>query len=335
MLGYIEPMDYFLWPWTILILPLPWVVRFFARRFRPAKASYILDALYVPFFDRIAGLAKTRQPISLISKNICLITAWCLLVIAGMRPFRYETDMPNHHEARNIMLAIDLSGSMAQQDFHVNGTPVTRIQVVKDVVQDFVNRRGGDRLGLVIFGSSAHTLAPLSSDMKTLEDLFQDVDLGIAGEKTAIGDALALAVQDTAKVPEGKKAIILLSDGFNNAGAVSIPQAISLAKKQGIIVYTVGIGTTQRKIKNVWDLFGSGNYSWDEKTLRQIAEGTDGHYFYAETTEDLQGVYRKIDRMETTSVEGISIRPRRDLFYYPAAAALLFWFLAQRRRRSK
>ena len=328
-------MDYFLWPWTALILPLPWVVRFFSRRFKPAKVSYILDALYVPFFDRIAGIARKRQPISMIGKNLCLIAAWILLVLAGMRPARYETDLPNQHEARNIMLAIDLSGSMAQQDFEINGIPVTRIQVVKDVVQDFVARRGGDRLGLVIFGDSAHTLAPLSSDMKTLEDLFHDVDLGIAGEKTAIGDALALAVQDTAKVPEGKKAIILLSDGFSNAGAVTIPQAISLAQKQKIVVYTVGIGTTQRKIKNIWGLFGSGNYSWDEKTLRQIAQGTGGHYFYAKTTEDLKDVYHKIDMMETTSVEGISIRPLRDLFYYPAAAALLFWFLAQRRRRSK
>jgi len=235
------------------------------------------------------------------------------------------------------MLTIDLSTSMMRKDFDLNGHSISRIDIVKNVVRDFIIKRTGDRLGMVVFGTTAHTLAPLSQDMKTLDELFADVDLGIAGEKTAIGDALAVAVQDTAKVPEGKKIIILLSDGFSNAGVISVPQAIELAKKQKIAVYTIGIGSSNTQNSGPIDklLGGGNNYTWDEQTLRMIAKETGGQYFRAQSTKDLVSVYRKIDRLETTKVDSPLARPKRELFYYPLALGLLFWFFAGRNRRHK
>ena len=292
------------------------------------------DALRVPFFGRIKALAHTNRPVSTRLISVFLILAWMCLILAGMRPFRYEDTIPVPQEARNIMLAIDFSTSMARKDFDLLGQPVSRIDVVKSVVRDFITKRVGDRLGLVVFGSAAYTLAPLSLDMQTLGDLFEDVGLGVAGEQTAIGDALALAVQDTAKVPVGKKVIILLSDGFNNAGSISVSQATELAKAHQIAVYTIGIGGPRKNKTNLFGLITEDvTYNWDERALKRIASETGGRYFRAESTSDLTEVYRKIDQLETTDSEGRVVRPRKELFFYPLLAGLVFWTLAQYKRR--
>ena len=328
-------MDYFLWPFIAALLPLPWLVQVISARLSDRKTANQTDALKVPFYGRLAPLAHTIRPPSARMQSLFLILAWIGLILAGMRPVRFDDELPLPQEARNIMLTIDLSTSMARKDFNDSGLAVSRIQVVKEVVHDFITKRTGDRLGLVVFGSTAHTLAPLSQDMKTLDELFIDVDLGIAGEQTAIGDALALAVQDTAKIPEGKKVIILLSDGYSNAGVITVDQAIELAQKQNISVYTIGIGS-KRTGGGLFGLAGEDDqYTWDEKTLKKIATETNGRYFSAQSVKDLKEVYQKIDQLETMDADGLSVRPRRELFYYPLGFALLFWFLSQRRRRSK
>ncbi|MBQ7412778.1 MAG: VWA domain-containing protein [Alphaproteobacteria bacterium] len=328
--------EIFLWPWVACILPLPILVRWVSARMSSRRTDNRTDALRVPFFHRVSGLARTVNPISSTVQSAFLAVAWICLVIAGMRPVHYITDVPIPHDARNIMLAIDLSTSMAEQDLSASGLPISRIDVVKAVVRDFIAKRAGDRLGMVVFGTTAHTLAPLSQDMKTLDDLFADVDLGIAGEQTAIGDALALSVQDTAKVPEGKKIIILLSDGYSNAGSVSVSEAIELARKQNIAVYTIGIGSTNVRQSSLFGLVPGDNiYTWDERTLRKIADDTGGQYFQAQSADDLVEVYRKIDRLETTTLDGLLVRPLWELFYYPLMAALFFWGLACYKRRAK
>ena len=329
-------MENFVWPFVAFILPLPLLVWFVSMHLQNRNIYNRSDALRVPFFDRIEGLAHTRKPVGTKIRFLLLSLAWIALVIAGMRPFYYSEDLPMWHEARNIMLTIDMSTSMAKKDFDLRGRAISRIEIVKNVVRDFMTKRAGDRLGLVIFGTTAHTLAPLSQDMKTLDELFADVDLGVAGEQTAIGDALALAVQDTAKIPEGKKIIILLSDGYSNAGVVTIQQAIELAQKQKIAVYTIGIGATQKKSGNFLDsIFGGNTYSWDEQTLSTVAKETGGKYFRAQSTDDLISVYKKIDQLETTKIDSPLARPKQEFFYYPLGIALFFWMLAGRRRRSK
>ena len=329
-------MEQFVWPFVALMLPLPIVVWFLSVHLPIRQARAKADALKVPFFDRVSEMGHSYRPPAHRLKLFLLSLAWICFVVAGMRPMKYDDALPSWHEARNIMLTIDLSTSMAKKDFNLNGVTISRIDIVKNVVRDFIIKRSGDRLGMVVFGTTAHTLAPLSQDMQTLDELFADVDLGIAGEQTAIGDALAVAVQDTAKVPEGKKIIILLSDGYSNAGVISVKQAIDLAKKQKIAVYTIGIGTSNSpKAGPIDKLLGGANYTWDEQTLRTIAKETGGLYFRAESTDDLVSVYRKIDRLETPHVDSPLARPKKELFYYPLGLGLLLWFFAGRNRRHK
>lgn len=327
-------MDFFVWPFVAFILPLPLLVWLVFPHIHMTGKNIVSDALRVPFFNRIARETHSKHLSSGKIIVLPMVFAWLCFILAAMRPVRYENDLPAFHEARNIMMSIDLSTSMAREDFDVNGSPISRIAVVKSVVHDFIAKRQGDRLGMVIFGSRAYTLAPLSQDLRTLDELFADVNLGIAGEQTAIGDALALAVQDVAKIPKGKKVIILLSDGYSNAGTVLVSEAIELAKKQGISVYTIGIGAARKnKTTLMGFLSGDSNLNWDEKTLKKIADETKGRYFRANSTKDLVEVYREIDRLETMTVENKGAKPKRELFYYPLMIGLVFWLLAQRKRR--
>ena len=327
-------MDFFVWPFVAFILPLPLLVWLVFPHIHLTGSNIVSDALRVPFFNRVKGVSHTRHLSSGKMIVLPMILAWVCFVLAAMRPVRYENGLPAFHEARNMMLAIDLSTSMAEKDFNVNGSPVSRIAVVKSVVHDFITKRQGDRLGMVIFGTRAYTLAPLSLDLRTLDELFADVDLGIAGKQTAIGDALALAVQDVAKVSKGKKVIILLSDGYSNAGTIMVSEAIELAKKQGISVYTIGIGAVNKNKTTLLGLLsGADNLNWDEKTLKKIADETGARYFRAKSTKDLVDVYREIDRLETMTVENKGLKPKRELFYYPLLVGLAFWLLAQRKRR--
>ena len=326
-------MDFFVWPFVAFVLPLPLLIWLVFPHIHKMGKNIISDALRVPFFDRVSNLAHHRRLASGKLIAIPMVLAWMCFVVAAMRPVRYEDELPAFHEARNIMLAIDLSTSMARKDFDINGLSVPRIDVVKNVVHDFINKRSGDRLGMVIFGSNAYTLAPLSQDLKTLDELFRDVNLGIAGEQTAIGDALALAVQDIAKIPKGKKVIILMSDGYNNAGSLLVSQAIKLAKNQDIQVYTIGIGSATQNKSSFFGLLGNENTGWDEMTLKKIAKETGGKYFRAQSTKDLVDVYREIDRLETITVENQGFKPKRELFYYPLLAGLVFWLSAQRKRK--
>ena len=233
----IRMMEMFLWPEMIALVALPIVVRWLLPSVKQGKTSGISGgALRVPFFTEVAVFGAQVVPGNNRVSKWLLSLMWLCFVLAMMRPTIYDraTELPR--EARNIMLAVDVSESMAQQDFDVAGRPVSRLAMVRDVVGDFIQKREGDRIGLVVFGSEAHLLAPLSRDRKALASLFADVGIGVAGGQTAIGDALAQAVRGTDAVPADKKVIILLSDGYNNAGVIPVQQAVELAQKQNIKV---------------------------------------------------------------------------------------------------
>ncbi len=327
-------MEYFLWPFMLLILPLPWLVRIFSAYLKKSSLDNSANALRVPFFDRVVAFGSVLTPPNPRTIRSLLILSWLGFVVAAMRPVTYDTTIEMPREARNIMLAIDVSGSMGERDFDVNGQPISRLNLVKNVVSDFISKRTGDRLGLIVFGSEAHTLAPLSSDLKTLSVLFSDVGIGIAGEQTAIGDALALAVEDTAKVPADKKVIILLSDGYNNAGVIPVKQAIELAQKQKITVYTIGIASDQSATSDFWGMLPiQTGPNLDEKMLTAIAQETGGRYFRAKSTQDLISVYQMIEKMEMTPIEDEMTRPRVELFYIPLLFGLVCWVMAWLKRR--
>lgn len=330
---YIIGMDIFMWPGMILLIGLPWLI----RRILPPVAdegatAWGGGALRVPFFTEAAMFgARVAGGVSRGMRGL-LIAMWLCFVAAAMRPVIYDGGAVVPREARNIMLAVDVSESMAQQDFDMAGQPVSRLAMVRDVVGDFIRQRAGDRIGLVIFGSEAHLLAPLSRDRKALAALFADVGIGAAGGQTAIGDALAQAVRGTVAVPADKKVVILLSDGYNNAGVVSVAQAIDLARKQQIKVYTVGIGSDRQVVTDFFGVAAMPGVDLDEALLQQIATETGGRYFRAKSAADLREIYTEVDRLEALPDEADPVRPRREMFWLPLLVGMGLWAIAVGRR---
>lgn len=321
-------MSIFLWPWAVLFIFLP----FLARKILPARVgskNAIPMALRVPFCNRLSSFLMAGQPQSNRKIAWMLWLSWIAFVVACMRPVVFDQPLELPYRARNIMLAIDVSGSMAEQDFDVNGRPVTRLMMVKKMADDFIQKRSEDNLGLVVFGSQAYLYAPLSYDKKTLRSLFGEVGIGIAGEQTAIGDALAQAVKGVVSAPADSRIVILLSDGYANAGVIQVEEAVKLAQKQNVKVYTIGIGSNEQLVRSFFGTMAiNPSLNLDEKTLMQIASQTGGQYFRAKTTAELQEIYNIIDALEKTDSDAYAVRPRHELFYIPLIISMILLLLS-------
>ncbi len=232
------------------------------------------------------------------------------------------TELPE--TGRNLILAADLSGSMESPDLDIGGEQVTRLDVVKKVAGAFIERRQGDRVGLILFGSQAYLQAPLTFDRTTVRHLLDQAMIGIAGRETAIGDAIGLAIKRLRQAPEGMAVLILLTDGANTAGRVPPRQAADLAAQAGLKIYTIGIGAERMRVRG---LFGSRTVNpsadLDEEMLTYIADTTGGHYFRARDLEALQAVYRQIDTLEPAAGGSRVVRPITSLYPWPLGAALL------------
>lgn len=321
-------MYQFVWPFVFILLPLPLILRqLLGNSHSNVQAN--AGALNVPFFDRLQKLGYQQGKSQTSISPFLWTLVWILFVVAAARPVWIGEPILLEKEARNIVLTLDVSGSMEEQDFDIKGQPLTRLEMVKQLAEDFIQRRKGDNLGLVIFGSEAYTYAPLSPDTKTLTGLMDEIGIGIAGNQTAMGDALALAVQTAASVPEKARIVILMSDGFANAGVVQVKEALQIAQKANVKVYTVGIGSDRKTIQ---DFFGfvqiNPSLDLDEETLRQVAKETGGQYFRAKTSADLKKIYELIDELETTQIEETTIRPRKEMAYYFVLAGLGLWLLS-------
>ena len=321
-------MYQFVWPIVFALLPLPLILRQVLRG--SSNASNLNeDALKVPFFTRLQNLKATSVHSGRFISPLIWSLIWILFVIAAARPVWIGDPIVLEKEARNIVLTLDVSGSMEEEDFDINGQPLTRLEMVKRLAEDFIQKRRGDNLGLVIFGSEAYTYAPLSPDTKTLTGLMDEIGIGIAGTQTAMGDALALATQTAVSVPENARIVILMSDGYANAGVVQVEEAIQIAKNANVKVYTIGIGSDKQTIQ---DFLGfvqiDASLDLDEDTLRHIAQETGGQYFRAKTSADLAKIYQLIDDLETTKADETTIRPRKEMAYYFILLGLGLWFIA-------
>jgi Ca-activated chloride channel family protein len=303
-------------PWVLAALPLPWLVR---RLTPPARERG--GALRVPFFRALAeasaqGFASSRRGVVVAAAKVL---SWALLVVAAAQPQWIGPPQAIPTEGRDLMLALDLSESMRTRDFEVRGRAVDRFAVVRAVARDFTLQRTGDRVGLVLFGTRAFLQAPLTPDLATVAKLLEESEVGLAGEATAIGDALGLAVKHLHERPEGERVLVLLSDGESNAGVLDPKRAAELARDAGVRVYTIGVGTgSQLPPSRRRGVRAAGA---DEATLREIASTTNGRYFRADDTESLVGVYREIDALEPTKGDPATVRPVRALFPWPLGAA--------------
>lgn len=310
------------WPWALLALPLPILI----NRYLPETSSLQDAGLRVPSFGGFAVLADRSHAEQLLSWKMWLaVIAWTLLVIAAARPERIGDELEVPVSGRNLMLAVDLSGSMDQKDFELGARRVDRLTATKAVASDFISRREGDRIGLILFGERAYLQVPLTLDRETVKVLLFEAFIGLAGEKTAIGDAITLAVKRIHELEEdpGEQVLVLLTDGANTAGEVQPMKAAELAQQVGLRIYTIGIGAEQLEVSSL--IGGSRNINpsadLDEETLTGIAELTGGRYFRAKDTAGLQDIYRLVDELEPVEEPEAGFRPVKSLYYLPLAGA--------------
>jgi len=309
--------------WALLLLPLPWLV----YRFAKPVASPPQAGIYVPFADDLrlashvgdAATAHHRWWIVLAS------LAWILLVLAVARPQWLGDPVAVSRSGRDVMLAVDLSGSMQIQDFEMNGKPIDRLTATKKIAGDFIQRRVGDRIGLILFGTQAYLQAPLTFDRTTVNQLLQESVIGLAGKKTAIGDAIGLAVKRLKDQKDiSKLVLILLTDGVNTAGQLTPEEGIALAKRIGLKIYTIGIGASAMEVQS---FFGSQRVNpsadLDETMLKDMAHETGGQYFRAHDTNELRKVYAAIDKLEPVKGDEQTYRPTEALFMYPLGMAMM------------
>jgi len=274
----------FEWPWLFLALPLPWLVR---RLFAPATPA-IAGALRVPFFDELAASAP-QFPLTTTHRLLWLAAlTWVSLITAAARPQWLGAPQAVPMSGRDIMLAVDLSRSMQQTDFEVLGEVIDRLTAVKRVAENFIDRRHGDRVGLILFGERAYLQAPLTFDRATVKTLLDESAIGLAGDATAIGDAIGIAVKRLRGNHTQNRVLVLLTDGANTAGQIAPLKAAELAAKAGLRIHTIGIGADREHVRQ---LFGGYRFNpkldLDETTLRAIADATGGRYFRARDNNEL------------------------------------------------
>ncbi|MEM6511555.1 MAG: VWA domain-containing protein [Pseudomonadota bacterium] len=313
----------FAWPWVLLALPLPFLIR------RLMSEADVADeaGLKVPAlsqFDVLRDRAAREQLLDW--RAWVAMLAWILLVVAAARPERVGDELDVPVSGRNLMLAVDLSGSMDQKDFKLGNRNVDRLTATKAVASDFISRREGDRIGLILFGERAYLQVPLTLDRETVKILLLEAFIGLAGEKTAIGDAITLAVKRIydQEADADEQVLVLLTDGANTAGEIEPLKAAELASQIGLRIYTIGIGADAMTINTLTGRRTSVNPSadLDEETLTAIADMTGGRYFRATDTATLQDIYRLVDELEPVEEPESGFRPVKSMYYWPLGAAL-------------
>lgn len=308
----------FLWPWLLVLLPLPFLLR---QRQAPVAQN---EAVRLPP-DVAAALAEeqTSSGPKTGLHNVLYWLIWCCLLISAAQPqWKYGSPLTSA-SGRSLMLVMDLSGSMERRDFILDGQTMNRLEVVKAIAGDFIVQRDGDRLGLVLFGDEAFIASPLSFDLIAVRHALNESAIGMAGRTTALGDALGLALVKMRDDSAGERAVILLTDGTHNAGNADPLSAAELAADWGIRVYTIGLGS-----HSMTDAIEGQDPSAELDTwmLKAIAQKAGGQYFRADSSDALKAIYEEIDKLEEGEFDAPSLQQRRDirhLFLLTALLALL------------
>ncbi len=307
-----------LWPWMLVLLPVPWIYRR-AREPAPDQTPALRTAVFGQSLDTDSNVLATKHWLRL----VLLIAAWLSLILAAARPTWIGDPVTLPTSGRDLMMAVDISRSMEQEDMLLGNSRVPRIEAVKNVVSEFVQRRGGDRLGLILFGSKPYLQTPLTFDRATMNQQLQEAQTGFAGPQTAIGDAIGLAVKRLKERPRDHRVLILLTDGANTAGEVPPLEAAQLAARENIKIYTIGMGADFMIVRDL--LFNrriNPSADLDEKTLQAIADQTGGRYFRAHDPQELSAIYRQLDLLEPVEQEAETLRPSKSLFHWPLTLAL-------------
>jgi len=306
-------------PWLLLLIPLPWLI----RRLLPVHHKS-REAVRVPFMQRLSlSLNQQADEKSVTSKRpksqwLMLCTAWLCLVAAIARPQWLEQPIIKELPMRDLLVAVDLSGSMETRDFtDEEGNTVDRLTAVKQVLDTFLARRDGDRVGLILFGSAAFVQAPFTDDLDVVRELLGEAQIRMLGPRTMLGDAIGLAINQFERSEVEDRVLIVLTDGNDTGSLIPPDRAAEIASDNGVVIYTIAIG----------DPAAVGEQALDEKTLSGIAMKTGGGYFHANDREELAVIYDHLDELNPRQVETQSYRPLKDLYTWPLMVSLLLTLL--------
>ena len=323
----------FLFPWAFLLLPLPLLF----RRYLPAAAASG-SALAVPLFEYQEFSIQANQSKRHQWAKSLLTIVWIGLVLAASRPVWTEDPVTRSESGRDLILAVDISGSMGEADMLIDASPASRIDALKLVVGRFIDRREGDRIGLILFGTNAYTFVPLTFDLGTLNELLQDVSTGLAGRRTAIGDAIGLAVRTMREQETEHKVLILVTDGSNTAGFGDPVQAALAARQEGLTIYTIGVGSDAEALGKIYGTQAiPPGTALNEALLKTVARVTQGEYFRAVDSVSLENIYQSLDQLEPVEYQHQSYQPRMERFHWallPSIVILLFYLCLVSARRS-
>jgi len=320
----------FAWPWMGLLLLVPvgmWLLNH-NRAYTSTDTRERNTTLLHPELHNLQAAFHTQRPTITIGTRVyylLLTLLWVGLVTALMRPQWLEPHTEERSEGYDLMLAVDTSHSMDAMDFTVAGSQVSRMQVVKGVIGRFIEGRRDDRVGLIIFGSRAFVLSPLTLDREAVRHLLDDLVPGIAGDGTAMGDAIGLGVKKLRERPPGSRVLVLIADGENTAGTIPPLVAAQLAAREGIRIYAIGVGSDQKDVPIMENgrLITRDDLGFDEAVMRKIAETTDGAYFRGTDTSALESIYRRIDELEKSRAESRTVMIPHPLYRWPLGLALL------------
>ncbi|MFI3241475.1 MAG: VWA domain-containing protein [Alphaproteobacteria bacterium] len=312
--------------WVLVFLPL------IIQHILPQKKESLGASLRIPFLKDLQSLGSGQGGVkSGSSKFFYMFIIWAFLVLALMRPVIKSEPIKINSESRNVVMIMDISPSMQERDFVYNARRQDRLTGVKNIASQFIKNRTGDKVGLVLFATRAYLQSPITYDTKSVIDILSKTEAGMAGESTAIGDALGLGLKYLKDEPDkDKKVMILLTDGESNDGFISVAQATQMAQEEGVKIYTIGVGNQENFMNSIF-----GSQGFDEKSLKQIADLTKGRYFKASSANELARAYQEIDKLEPIDNEDKILVLTKEMFYIPALMALvlsvLFMVLYQRR----
>jgi len=307
----------FVYLWIFFLLPLPLLIRYLLKE---KQINY--TQVWIPLAE---GLSESHAPSQrTYLKSIVPWLAWLLLLTALARPVWFGDPIRLQQQSRDMMISLDLSGSMQEVDMPLNGQTVDRLTLLKNLLKTFIQQRQGDRLGLILFADHAYLQTPLTFDLKTIQQMVNESEIGLAGTNTAIGESIAMAIKRFVENKNEQRVLILISDGANNAGSIEPIQAAKQAAKNNITIYTIGIGAEQMIKRGI---FGNQRINpsadLDEKALTEIATLTGGKYFRARNQTELQNIYQTLNQLEPIDSDSIVFRPEKDLFYWPLSTALI------------
>ena len=320
----------FAWPWIFALLPLPWLMRILL----PAADSGE-PALKVSFLGDLEQLARRRARANLPTwrQQAPFILLWLLLLTAAARPQWLGEPLPIAASGRDLLVAVDVSGSMDFPDMQWQGEDVSRLTLVQHLLGDFLEQRDGDRVGLILFGNQAYLQAPLTFDRRTVRIWLDEARIGIAGKNTAIGDAIGLALKRLRQRPAQSRVLVLVTDGANNGGEIAPLTAARLAAEEGVKIYPIGIGADPEQSGSLGFLGVNPSLDLDEPALKDIAEVTGGRYFRARDGAELEEIRQTLDQLEPVNQQPTQARPAQALYSWPLAAALLMSLLLVVRER--